>query len=371
MVLQVNLLIYAYMALCACMIVFNIIYVGRRRWHLRRSPARVQKYREWMTRRLTDPAGSLLTGKPQKEYKSILRRCSRLLLFEEALEQMGQELKVRERIRSWIWMNRELLLGVSDGYLKKKGMQRAFYAYFVETWRLCATPPHDPFVEQMQRLVLDHSMYCRENALCALYASGVTKHVVRAYTNLTRLGMEHSAKMVTDGLLEFNGDKESLAEALWSSWDTFSDYYRAAFVNFIRMVSGSFRRRFLPILTDTANDREVRFAVLRYYRKYFYRHALEPLCTFVSAWQQEDWEYAALAALALEAYAHDRSVAALQEGCRSRNWHVRYNSAQSLAKLIPMEALQRLAESETDAYARDMLLYIISRNEVGPDDGCH
>lgn len=371
MVLQVNLLIYAYMALCACMIVFNIIYVGRQRWRLRRSPVRIQRYREWMETRLTDPQGSQLSGKYKKEYMFILRRCSRLILFEETLEQMGEDPQVRDRIRSWVWTNRKLLLKASDHYLKKNGMQRAFYAYFAETWRLCPASPMDPFVQQMQRLVLDHSLYCRENALCALYAGGVASHVVKAYTNLTRLGIEHSAKMVTDGLLEFSGDKEALAEALWSSWNLFSDYYRAAFVNFIRMVSGNFRERFLSVLTDTELDREVRFSVLRYYRKYYYPAALEPLCGFVRSWQQEDWEYAALAALALEAYADERSVAALWEGCRSRNWHVRYNSAQSLAKLVPPGELKALADGETDTYARDMLLYIISRNEVGLDDGCH
>ena len=369
MVLQVNLLIYAYMALCACMLIFNMFYVSRSRWHSFKNPGRIKKYREWMEYCIQDPAQDVFDEFQKKVWDRKLKRSSQLILFQTALEQMAEDAGTREKLIGWMYVHRDMVYALGSSYLKKNGMEKAYYAYILETYQLCGASEKDPFVLQMQQLVMDHSIYCRENALCALYAGGTASHVVKAYEILTRMDIQHSLKMVTDGLLTFNGDKEVLAEALWGAWGHFSDNYRAAFINFIRMVSESFTGRFLPILTDAGYDREVRFAVLRYYRKYYYPEAREELRYLTAHWEQVDWEFSALAALALENYPGAKTVEALRVGCRSRNWHVRYNCAQSLSRLLCVESMERITMDETDAYAKDMLMYNLSLKEVERNDG--
>lgn len=369
MVLQVNLLIYAYMALCVCMLIFNIVYVSRARWHSYKNPRRVKKYREWMEICIRDPSEALVYEFKKKIWNRELKRSASLLLFEEALEQLSATENNQKKVILWMHDHRDMVYALGTTYLKKKGMEKAFYAYILEIYQLCGPQEMDPFVLQMQQLVMDHSIYCRENALCALYAGGVAGHVVKAYEILTRMDIIHSSKMVTDGLLTFRGDKEMLAEALWDSWESFSDSYRAAFINFIRMVSDKFTRRFLPILMDSEYDREVRFAILRYYRKYYYGDARDELRYLTAHWEQADWEFSALAALALECYPGAKTVEALRRGCRSRNWHVRYNCAQSLSKLLCAESMERITMDETDAYAKDMLMYNISLKEARKYDG--
>lgn len=138
-------------------------------------------------------------------------------------------------------------------------------AYIIEQHHLCGPGARDPFALQMEWLVSDHSIYCRENALYALYAGGQPEHVIKAYHILTRMRIEHSSKMVTDGLLSFQGDRELLAEELWKNWTHYSTYYKICFVNFFRMISGNFTERLLIVLKDEENDRELRLAVIRYF----------------------------------------------------------------------------------------------------------
>ena len=70
--------------------------------------------------------------------------------------------------------------------------------------------------------------------------------------------------------------------------------------------------------------------VIRYFRKHKYDKAWVYLCCLIEEWRESDWEYAALSALALESYPGKRTIDVLKKGCESRNWYIRYNSAQSL-----------------------------------------
>ena len=149
-------------------------------------------------------------------------------------------------------------------------MERSYFAYLAMRFHLCGTQSSDPMASAMIQLTAQSSIYCRENALTALYVTGSVELIVKAYRLMTRRHIEHSRKMVTDGLLEFCGDREALAQALWQNWEEFTPHYQVAFVDFIRMVSGNFREQFCSLMTRLDTDREVTFAAMRYFRKYPY-----------------------------------------------------------------------------------------------------
>ena len=72
---------------------------------------------------------------------------------------------------------------------------------------------------------------------------------------MARHEIEHSRKLVSDGLLEFHGDRQQLAHALWENWMEFTPHYQVAFIDFIRMISGNFREVLMPLLTQPETDR--------------------------------------------------------------------------------------------------------------------
>ena len=241
--------------------------------------------------------------------------------------------------------------------MKKSVMERSYFAYLVTRFRLCGQSRNDPIATAMIQLTAQASIYCRENALGALYQCGSIDHIVKAYRVMGRHEIEHSRKLVTDGLLEFHGDREQLAQALWQNWDEFTPHYQVAFIDFIRMVSGNFRETLFPLLSQPELDREVTFAVMRYFRKYPYRPAGTVLRQTVIDWEKQDWEYAAIAAASLESYPEMETVKALLVGVQSDNWYVRDNASDSLLQLTKPLAILEMIRQLKDSYGRDMLRY--------------
>lgn len=362
MVLRVDSLIYLYIALCFCMLAFNIIYTLKTKWADRAREKKVLKCMRGLAAFIEEPR-EMEPGR-ERLFRWGMRRIGSLDIFYEASVRICAQENGRQKFAAWLECNRDAFLKLESHYLGKDALYKAFYAYIVWHYRLCVGRRKEYVIRKMQETVLEPSIYCRENALCALYSSGDAAAVVKAYELLTRHGIRHSPRLVTDGLLTFAGSLDDLAEELWNEWDLFGDGYRTAFINFMRIASGNFRRRFIPLLIDEGTDREVRSAIIRYYRKYYYEDAMEPLVEMTKNWEREDWEFAALAALALENYPGRERIKALQEALHSYTWYVRENAAESLIKLDSEENIQGFLKQETDRYAADMLNYKFGRRGI-------
>lgn len=361
MVIRVNLLIYLYTMLCGCVLVFDLFYAVRKRWRQKAEPERMDQYRKILLPLLQQEPSSL-SEKELKKWSSKLSRAANLLCFHEAAENLLEDPEHRGDMERWLQSNKDLFLVLGHRYVgKSEPFYATFFAYLVWKYRLCTEKETDPFVMMMLKLCLSHSLYCRENALCALYGCGCPEHVAKAYVLMTQHGVEHSAKLVTDGLLQFAGDKNELAEQLWSRWDMFLPHYQVCIVNYIRMVSGNFCERFYKLLSDGQADNEVLFAAIRYFRTYPYGEAEGFLQNLVVKWDEADWEFAAIAALSLEKYHGSATMQALLTGCRSTSWHVRENASDSLIQMMSDDALQSLIAMEGDRFAREMLLYKLTK----------
>lgn len=352
MVFRVDYLIYFYILLCVCMLIFNLSYMGRSRWLEKSNPKRLALWKQVI---LSDPKEMERAG----TYRRILRKLSRVthfITFHEAAQNLLAEDGKDSVVKKWFADNTALFIDLGNIYKKKGSMEKSFYAFIIGSYSLCTEKNEDPLVNDMLLFTLEPSIYCRENALYALYNSGKTDLVVRVLILMNRHHILHSRKLITDGLLSFTGGKEALAEDLWKNWEFFSPHYQIAIIDYIRMVSPRFGRRFLPILSSET-DREVKFAIIRYYRKYRYYDAEKMLRHYVNNWCIDDWEFAAISASALENYPGEKTIRALLWGIKGDNWYVRNNSADTLLKVTSEERQQKILDEMTDSFGRDMLKY--------------
>lgn len=377
MVIQVNILIYVYMALCACMLVFNAVYVGRRRWWSARRPRQNGKWKEFLLKSMEN--GGLPDKKQERYLNRKLSRPASLMVFNKAVLELRRE--GGGQMDLWIQNNREIFIKIGRPYMKGRPAEQSYYAYTICQYNLCKESEGDVITRRMLELVMSLSTYVRENALQALYASGKKQLVVKAYLLMVRKEIRHSAKMVTDGLMDYRGNSGDLAEALWDNWTSFTPYYQTAFINFIRMVDGGFCSRFLPIL-DSGADREIKFAVIRYFRKYYLDSAGELLRRYLLDEEDYDWEFTALAAAALENYPCEETIKALIGALGSGNWYVRDNASDALVKIASGNPMLQDVLVGEDRYASEMLKYkldnlrmlqeaAMEEKESDTDDGCN
>ena len=175
----------------------------------------------------------------------------------------------------------------------------------------------------------------------------------------------HNQKLLADGLLKFTGDRTALAWFLWKRREEFDVLLLLPVMQFIRFLTDEFQEEFLKLLHSETADKELRLEAIRYFRKYPYEAAREALKQFVRYQEYIDWEYAAMAAIALSAYPGADTVDCLKGGLGASNWYVRLNCAESLVKGMKLPKWELYdVYNGNDRYAREILDYVAEKSEI-------
>ncbi len=259
-----------------------------------------------------------------------------------------------------------VFLRLSVVYRRREDTQAAYFCHLLTRHQLYRRLRGDHQPARLQGKMLlrmvsayleKDSLYCRVNALKALCAFGDEEIVVEAVQDLGRRdGPVLHEKVVVETLMTFAGDQEALIGQIWSRFEEFPLSLQRALLDFIRFKSGGYCPRMLSLLMDNSRDKELRFAAIRYFGRYPYEPARQPLLDFVADGDPLRWEYAAISASSLAWYPGQEVVDALSRAMHSGNWYVRYNAAASLeAHGLSDEEMARAAGE--DRYAREMLAY--------------
>lgn len=361
--MNVETLIYAYLAICTSMIVFNCacIVVFRRR------NAELKKRSDRLTEEILLQIQRLKSGDSAEErHKELLQKklqwANNLMVFDETLERLLQ--KEEESVWNYV---REIspvftYLAVKNKY--HDVIKVTYFAYVIKKYRIIEGKPVHVVLEVMMKLLQEPSLYCRENALQAIYSCGDCGCVLRALHEVDESGKFHHGKLLTDGLLRFSGDRKQLTDALWKAFDRFSVSMRVVILDYIRFSGGAMQEELLQLLADSRQDDEIRFSCIRYFGKYSYEPAFPILIALVENKENKRWEYPAIAATALAGYPCERSIEVLKRKLNSSNWYIRFNAAKSLERF----RLSYLEVSDVmegnDRYAREILQYQIDMEHV-------
>lgn len=362
--MHVETLIYAYLAICTSMIVFNCacVFAFRRRDKaLRRHSSRLEEAVMEQMRRIR--AGKAVEERHRGFLRKKLARTGGLMAFDETLERLLEQ--APEDAWAYIWEIRPVFTYLSVENKYHSAMRRTYFAYVLRKYRIIEGKPVPMLLDMMMKLLQEPSLYCRENALQAICSSGDCGCVLRALHAVDESRRFHHAKLLTDGLLTFGGDRRQLTQALWSAFDTFSVSMQVVILDYIRFSGGDLREELLQILADSRRDDELRFSCIRYFGKYPCEPAFPLLIGFVGRPQERRWEYAAIAAASLAAYPGERTVEVLKKALNSSNWYVRFNAAKSLEGFhLTYLELSDVMESN-DRYAREILQYRMDLKNAG------
>lgn len=354
--MNVETLIYAYLAICTSMIVFNCACV----FVLRSWDKALLKSSSRMEAAVVKQIRHIRSGEPVDEaHKAFLRkklvRTNSLQAFDEALERLMET--EPEEAGAYIPEICPIFSYLAMENRYSNPMKLTYFAYVIRKYRIIEGRPIPVIMELLLELLQEPSLYCRENALQAIYSAGDCGYVLRALRTVDENSRFHHAKLLTDGLLTFCGDRQELAQTLWDAFDDFSVSMRVVILDFIRFGGVDRKEELLMLLADSSSDDEIRFSCIRYFGKYPCKRAYPLLIDFVERSGQRRWEYAAIAASALASYQQDRTVDVLKKALSSSNWYVRFNAARSLEhfQLTYLE-LSDVMESN-DRYAREILQY--------------
>lgn len=365
--MKIEVMIYAYGAICISMIFFNIAY----NIALKGSEPRLKK-RCFKLRILVDEHIIILKrdGDINQNYleplQNKLQKINELIAFDRVLDELLAE--DEDIAKKYIGQLEPLLLRLAGYYIKKEDMQVGYYSYFLTKHIRTDYMSTDSIREILLSYVRKENLYCRVNALSALYAIGNPYSVLEALKIQDDNKVFLHEKILTEGLLTYTGDSKVLSRMLWENFETFSVHTQLAIMNYIRFHTDGFEEGMFNIMLDERRDKELRLSAIRYFGRYAYRPALPVLIEFSESKNPDMWEYATVSAGSLYRYSDidviDDVIKALKNALYSSNWHVRYAASQSLESfnLTYDELIDLLAGK--DRYVREMVNYRLEHRRI-------
>ncbi len=362
----IELLVYIFIYLCVCVAIFDVAYL----FHIRYSAWVLPKRRQRFLAQLHDRQAAETDGpafQVPNKLKQKLRHPPQFIAFMEALRLLQQtDANLLQQLKSGLV---DLFFYLQPYYQRRTSEYRAYFTYQIAWLRFGnltkQTPETIALLDRLAAALLDflesESVYERENACKAIFSLGNCNNAMKAVKRFSKNPEHVNSKLLCDQMLRFTGDQKELANSLLASFDLYSPRIQVAVIDYMRFLPKSIlnQQPFFPklaaLLTNDKTNKEVRLAVIRYFRRYPYPPLFPALTGFVQQFDSQNWEYAAVAASSLASYPGAATLAVLQTAVASPNWYVRFNAAESLIALGV--DCQPLTAGHTDAYAREMLQY--------------
>lgn len=356
--MRIEILVYAYLAVCLAMIVFNIVCIFLFSHNDRETEQSRIYYIDLIK-------GQFGRDTIEEQHRAmILKRLihvRELMAFDKALEILHEEYP--GEVQAYLCRLDSVFVTLADRYSRKDEIQMAFFPYLIARYRLFYGKEYPQINRILFDLLEKPSVYCRENALNAFYSMGISQNVADALKTVDRTGYYHSKKLLTDGLMTFTGDKNDLNEMLWERLPQFSLNMQLAILDYIRFSSGDFQERMLRLLREE-HDSEIHFCAIRYLGRYPYSPAYEQLMEYAEHEDEMKWEYTSITCFALASYPGDRTIAVLKKNLSSHNWYVRLNASQALETMkLEYADFVEVFEGD-DRYAGEMMRYRFDRQKL-------
>lgn len=369
--MNIEIIIFIYIYICICVVIFDLIFVIRVRysdWILeKRAKDIINKIRmQIYTLRIANKCDDAI----QEFFKDKLCKVSYLMAFEKAVK----KLRHTDDLNLYFNKNIDIFSKIASKYLKDKNENKAYFCYMLYTLNLGERSKSMTIEEKKSRDLLadiinyyirSESIYVRENSFKAILSMGNHQKVVDSLNIINRDPNYQMEKLLADGLVTFNGEHKLLVEELFRTFDDFSIVIQVAIVNYLRLLKDKntneerYYKKLYFYLINKDSDKELKLAIIRYFRKYTYEPALDTIIDLVKNENIEFWELSAVSASTLESYPCDKTIDALKSAIGSSNWYIRFNAAESLIKMGI--DCKELIENNEDNYAKEMIEY---RNDV-------
>ena len=361
--MKIEIMIYVYIAICISMIAFNIVYIFILRHREKALISNSQK----LQKIIYDQIELIRDGKEVSE-KHINYLCKKLdrtagiTAFDRALENVFEN--EPDMAQKYLVETFYVFEYLTHRYISKDTIKIAYFPYLLHKYNILKHYDGEKVLDALLGLLRSVNVYCRENTLKALYSMQRPDVVVTSLKIIDKNLSFHHSKLICDGLLNYNGDKEILKELLFENFHTYSVEMQLNILNYFRFGNIRCDNEMLELLSNEKVNRELRFAAIRYFEKFPMKEAESTIWAIAENLEGRTWEYQAIASSALKSYPGDVSFRILVENLSSSNWHIRQNSAISLEKLgYTYHDLIHVFDGN-DRYAREIMRYRLDKRNA-------
>lgn len=361
--MKIEIMIYAYIAICVSMILYNIIYVFILKHRQRSLVSDSERFKKILNEQIDIlKKGGEISEKHKKFLCRKLDKTSQITAFDKALEELfSKEAEFSEKYLVDTFCVFETL---THRYINKDTIKIAYFPYILHKYNILKHHEGERLTSALFDLLRSVNVYCRENTLKALYSMQRPDIVARALKIIDTNLSYHHPKLISDGLMLYKGDRVELKNTLFTHFNDYSVHMRVNILNYFRFAGIKCDSEMLETLKNEKEHNEIRFSAIRYFEKFPSDDAQPVILNLAENLENRIWEYQAIATSALKSYPGDATFRILVKNLSSSNWHIRQNSAISCEKLgYTYQDLINVFDGN-DRYAREIIRYRLDRRNA-------
>ncbi len=241
---------------------------------------------------------------------------------------------------------------------------QVLFLKFLTQYPKCMEGKDNPLLSYMAESAISTHFAIRDWAFLGINRFGNSTLLRKTLLLMNQHVEEHNAKLITNSLLQFQGDAKLLKEFIGKDIKKYRDCYCIACIDYLGYQKLDISSAILSFLQDNKKDKEVHIACIRYFAQVVYKKAVPVLYEMIKN-DVLSWEEAAIAAKALGNYPSKETNNHLLAALGSYSWYVRHNAAGSLVKNNRREVVKEMLRQINDKYAYEALKYQLQLFEKG------
>lgn len=367
--MKIEIMLYVYLAVCAAMIIFNIVCI----FVFRRNDKQLNVASKDICDIIKKQLDLINDGKnPDEEHlfyiSKKLKKVGSLLAFDRAMEKIYKDKP--DICKEYFKSTKSAFISLAESYKNKDVVKASYFPYFVGKYGLLKIDGYEKMMDIMTEYLSMPSIYARQNALIAICSSENPNAILTALKILDRqTENKHNPKLISEEILRYTTNHDEVCELLIANIGNFSTQMQVALINLCRLCKCDFTEKMLEMLKDDNIDDEIRFACIRYFGTVKSDTAYPLLLKMNNIKNVSRWEYVAITSTALSAYKSNEAIESLKKNLNSENWYIRLNSATSLESFgLKYTDFTDIFEGN-DRYAREILRYKMDESNFALSGG--
>lgn len=326
---KIEYLIYIYMTLCACMMVFNIIYMiftsSTEKSKNKSKNAIIKKINAQLN--LVENGLKVSIRHKQYLYKK-LKRTYNLLIFEYDLD-----LQAEDTVAKYIKEIQIIFNDLAIYYEKSDGIKKAYFAYIIDKYRIMENTKSSILVNTMYQFLKEDSIYCRDNSFKAIINSSNITYIIEALKILNKLEYYYYPDVIFKGLIQFKGNSEELGNRLWKEFEKLNTQIKIAIVRYANKLKLDYKEEFYKTAIKEETEEEVKIEIIKYFGENYYELAQKLLIEFTKEKGIRNQKIIIESAKALKKYNNQATKEALKMLMKRTDWEIKEAASESLSAI--------------------------------------
>ena len=155
--MKVEILIYAYLTVCAAMIIFNIVCI----FVFRKKDKNIEKRSIDFTDSIEEQFSKDTIDEEHKKFLcKKLKKINHMMAFDETLEKLYEQKP--EQVQNYIMKLSSVFVFLTFKYSEKNKIQAAYYPYIIKKYNVFKGAYIGIVIDSLMELVKESNLYCRE-----------------------------------------------------------------------------------------------------------------------------------------------------------------------------------------------------------------